>query len=246
MPGTAAAALFALLLAPGFLVVRGYGRRHGGRLVHDRDLFAVVEAVVASAFWLAFVWLLQSLFGNPVKDWGILPFKTDKLEDNGSKAVLLGLVVVMVPYGIGVAAAVFSDWVRTRPRGSGNKASLPYRLRRLAIRYGFLESPTAWDQAWTRFETRGGTGKVVIRMRDGSLVEGAWGRGARVDLSPLAHQVYLVAGYEAAAGTSPAAAESKDAASTRQLATFGSAGVFIDGADISAIFFQEDHVGQQN
>jgi Family of unknown function (DUF6338) len=225
--GLEAAIVFALLIAPGFLMVRGYGHRRY-RTVPERDIYAVAEAVVASAIWVALVWLLLLLFGDPVRDWGLIPLDTETLEEHRLQALVLTLAVIVLPYGVGAAFAAIVDSLE-------RESTLFFGLGR---RLGFLRNPTAWDRAWLAFD-REGPGEVRVRLKDGSLVRGSWGRGAQADLSPSpTHHLLLAQGYLEEAGPSRSSVEPETATSADVvIRADGREGVFIQGEEISAVFF---------
>lgn len=228
-------------------MVRGYARRRL-RTSPDRDVYAVAEAVVASAIWLAFVWLVLYALGDLLSDWGVLPYRADVFEQHRVETVATGLAVVLIPYAVGAGAAVFADWVGAAAKKEDGSKSIAYRLRRLARRLGLLRPAAVWDHAWSTFQRRG-AGEVVIRMRGGSLIRGGWTRGARVDLSPAPRQIYLTSGYELVDTQvieGPTGAGAEEFKTRREEATDGTEGVFIDGAEIVAVFFKEASNAEDN
>lgn len=220
-----AATIFTLFIAPGFLMVRGYGHRRY-RTTPERDIYAVAEAVVASAIWLACVWAVLLLCGDPVREWGMVPLKTKLLEEHRPETLALLLTVIIVPYGVGAGLAAIIDRLERES---------PWFLR-FAQRFGLMRNLTAWDRAWLTFE-RMGPGEVQIRLKDGSMIRGAWGEGAQVDLSPSPdHHVMLVQGYHQDAGKSGQDVEVEG--SEVVIRAQGPDGVFIQGDEISAVFFK--------
>jgi hypothetical protein len=185
VPATAIGALIALLLAPGFLLVRGYERRR----LHtppDRDIYALAEAIVASAIWLGLAWLVVTkIFDVNLRRIGILPADQAVLGRHPIEVIGLALAVVLVPYPLGVLAA----WVADRIDGS--RTPRVVRFKRRARRFGFFAVPTAWDEMWTRAQNAG-RAHVVLKLKDGSYVVGGYGRPGRADVSPAATRgVYL-------------------------------------------------------
>lgn len=226
--GSAAAVVFALLLAPGFLMVRGYRHRRY-RTAPERDIYAVAEAVVASAIWVALVWLVLLVLGDPVKDWGMVPLEPETLEKHRAEALALMLAVIVVPYGVGAAFAAFVDRLERESAWFFN----------VGRRLGFLRNPTAWDRSWLSFD-REGPGEVRVRLKDGSMIRGSWGRGAQVDLSPSpSHHLLLAQGYLEEAGPRGSSVEHPPvAAPDVVIRADGPEGVFIAGEEISTVFFK--------
>jgi len=214
-----ALAVFMLAIAPGFLAVRGYSRRRY-RTVPDRDLYAVAQAVVVSAMWLALVWLILLKVGDPIRAWGLIPNDTGAIRSHQAAIVGLGFAVVTLPYGLGLTAAYLVD------RLEGVRSEGAWRRIR---RTGLVRPPTAWDRAWLTFRRRQGAGQVVVRLKNGLVIRGGYGKRSQADLSPSPHQLFLESGFGYAEG------EDGDAV---EVEAEGSAGIFIEGSEIAAIYFQ--------
>ncbi|HEU4703242.1 MAG TPA: DUF6338 family protein [Conexibacter sp.] len=229
MPGTLEAAIvFTLVIAPGYLFVRGFsvGRT---RTPPDRDLYVLAEAVVASVVWLALVYLVEH---DRLRTVGILPRSDTALEQHGIAIAWTVLAIVLAPYVLGrlggwlqrtvadgLAAGL--SWVDAR------RGAAPGRAARAALwgadavgRWQMLRPPTAWDRAWSEQRARGGP--VTIHLRDGLIVRGSV---ERVDTSPLQHQVVLSDGAGFDANGLPV-----------ELAS-GPGGVYIESTEIRAVFF---------
>jgi hypothetical protein len=227
--------LFVLLIAPGFLMVSGYSRRRFHR-PPLRDLYALAQAVIASAVWLALVWLFLLAIGDPLKRWGVVPFHAGKLEHHRSDIVWLGLAVAVLPYLVGAAGAMIVDWLSIdRSALSGQQSGPVFQLvkrmgvLKVAKAARLLKHPTAWDRAWSRYVARQGAGQVVVRMKDGLMIKGGYGTGAQVDLSPSAPQLFLTSGY--------GYVEGPDGDERVEIGAYGPEGVFIQVAEIEAIYF---------
>lgn len=197
--------------------MRGYSRRRF-RTVPDRDLYAVAGAVVASAMWLAVVWLLLLEVGNPVEDWGLVPLDDATLEKHPADVVWLGLAVIFIPYVLGIAAAAAVDALSDvrQPRVWGF-------LRRT----GFFKPPTAWDRAWLRFLRQQGSGEVIVRLSSGSVIRGGFGDRSQADLSPNAKDLYLESCYEL----------KFDPNGNAVVGLVGERGVYLSGTEIDEIYF---------
>lgn len=246
MPATETAVVVALLFAPGFLMVRGYGRRRH-RHVPERNVYAVSEALVASAIWLAFAWLVIRAFGEPLSEWGILPHDSGRLARHEAHAILLGFTLLVAPYGIGMLAALLVDKIGV---------SDDFRsIRKLLQKWGLLKTSTAWDQAWLSVFRRDESARVVIQLCDGSYIAGGYGKGGQVDLSPLPHKLYLPRIYAYAEAGFPGGVgellQGGDLAQKYPPPAFqpvpeeGNAGVFVDGDQIRAVYVVLNSQAQQ-
>lgn len=162
--------LFSVLIAPGFLLIRGYARRRT-HLEPARDLYALGQAVVGSLFLLATGWVVLSLFGQAdlLRD-----LRKGHLEGHETVVfwMLVGLLAIPYPLGDGVAALI--DLIGRRP------TRFPGRYLRWT---GIFDVPTAWDAIWLRVKQHDWA-LVSIEFRDGTNVFGVWAAGSRVDLSP--------------------------------------------------------------
>lgn len=216
-----AVAVFILAIAPGFLAVRGYSRRRY-RSLPDRDLYALAQAIVISAIWLSGVWLLLLLLGDPIERWGIMPSSSVVRQEHRADIVLVGLLVMLLPYGIGMTAAAVVDKLE------GTKSDAIWKWVR---RTGLVRPPTAWDRAWLRFIRQQGSGQVIVRLKSGLVVRGGYGRHSSADLSPSPHQLFLESGYAYTEG---------DDGETVEVEAVGRAGIFIEGSEIVAIYFQPE------
>jgi hypothetical protein len=225
--GTQAAVAFALLIAPGFLMVRGYGHRRY-RTTPERDVYAVAEAVAASAIWLAIAWAILLLMGDPVQTWGLVPWDPAVLAHHREQAVGLALAVIVLPYPIGAGFAALIDHLE----------STSDLFLRIGQKLGLLRNPTAWDRAWLSFD-RLGPGEVHVRLKDGSMIRGSWGEGGQADLSPSSdHHLLLPAAYLEEAGLTGQKVEDTGAAPKEVvIRAEGPSGVFIQGDEIAAVFF---------
>jgi hypothetical protein len=237
MPATETAVVIALLFAPGFLMVRGYGRRRHRR-VPERDVYAVSEALVASAIWLAFAWLVIRIFGEPLSEWGILPHDSERLAKHEVHAILLGFGLLVIPYWIGMLSALVVDKIGV---------SENFRpIRKLLRKWGLLKTSTAWDQAWLSVFRRDESARVVVQLCDGSYIAGGYGKGGQVDLSPLPHKLYLPRIYAYAEAGFPGGVgellQGGNLANKYPPPLFqpvpdeNSTGVFVDGDQIRALY----------
>jgi hypothetical protein len=220
LEGVRTASLLLLLVAPGFLAIRGYSRRRYHAPPPERDIYALAQAVIVSAIWIAVAWVLLLLAGDPLAAWGVFPHHPKLLDHHRVDIVLLGLLVATLPYWLGAIAAGVVDRIAGKPR------SVPFRVLRWT---GLLQTPTAWDRAWAGYTASQGAGEVVVRLKGGHMVRGGYGKRAQVDLSPSPPQLYLESGY--------GYTEGPDGGEHVQPGAYGEQGVFIQGSEIEAVYF---------
>ncbi|HKG02743.1 MAG TPA: DUF6338 family protein [Conexibacter sp.] len=219
-----AAVLFALLIAPGFLLVQSY-RRGRSYSLPSRDLYVFAQAVVASLAWLAVIWFALQLFDDPLWRWGIFPWRIETFVKHEAAAAGLLLVIVFLPVVIGTVGGRLMNRLQSNTTFQ--------QIQRWA---GLGESPTAWEHAWNEARGRASTrpsGRqyidVSIRMKGGDRGQGRYGALSRADLAPRpSRHVYVETGYGVDDG-SPAANLQGDG-------TIG--GVYVDGSEIAAIYFE--------
>jgi hypothetical protein len=224
MPSTFQAALvFALLIAPGYVLIEGY--RHGRSYsAPDRDLYVLAQAVVASLGWVASVWLFLSLVGDPVSSWGIMPENGTRLAEHHSAVALLVLGIEFAPFALGLLVGFVVNALQGTER-----AHVLFGWT------GLLEPPTAWEHAWNEAASRVGIAAgqqqkidVSVRLKGGGLVRGSYGAGSRADLSPRpTHQLFLETAYGLDDSELPA----------RIVGDGTIGGVFIDASEIATIYF---------
>jgi hypothetical protein len=219
-------------IAPGFVAIRGFSRRRY-RTVPDRDLYAIAGAAVVSAIWLGFLWLLLLLLGDPLREWGVIPYSSALLEEHRADVVWLGLAAICLPFPLGSLAAISLDFIEGRFKKDGSKA---WAFLRWA---GFFRPPTAWDKAWLRFARKYGAGEVIVQMQDGLIVRGGFGKSSQADLSPNAPHLFLESGYGylLADGDSDSDPSAVSAGDGPQVVGRGSAGVYLAGAQINSVYF---------
>jgi hypothetical protein len=170
MPSSLEAAIvFALVIAPGFLLVRGYARRRT-RSIPERDLYALAQAVIASIVWLGVAFFILQAW---LDDWGLIPRNDAILEKNQTAVTLSLLGIVLLPYPLGwlaalvgeLASGAVSTWLEGRAgalppdpaygllkKTRGALRRLPKRIGNSVAgeveRSGLVTPPTASDKAW--------------------------------------------------------------------------------------------------
>lgn len=233
-----AAFLFALLVVPGFVFLRGYFRGRT-RAEQQVDLYVLAEAVVASLALLAIAWPLGAHAIVAWADDGVL------VEQHGGWMMAFFLVSISIPYLLGLAAGRAVDaltdsrplpkltmpaWWSSRLEARGIEVTernlailneiterVHVRLFRRLERLGLLQGPTVWDSTWREVRASG-RAWVRVRLRSGSVVTGIFADRSRVGTSPLPHELYLEQVYDG---------------------TDGRSSVYIDGTEVVSVEFAE-------
>jgi hypothetical protein len=235
LPATYQALLIVVFaIVPGFVGIRGFSRRRY-RTEPDRDLYAIAGSLVVSAIWIGVVWLVLLEKGDPLHDWGLIPYRPKVLEEHERELVYLALGVICLPYPLGSLLAIVLDLLE--------KVRWDWLWK--ALRWtGFFRPPTAWDRAWLQFTREHGAGEVILRMSDGSFVVGAYGRRSQADLSPNARQLFLEQGYAFRLGPGEDFNGDHNAAPPGEVLGEGTAGVYLRSEEVQAVFFldPEDEV----
>jgi hypothetical protein len=224
VPETVQAALVvSLLIAPGYVLIQGY-RQGRSWTPPDKDLYVLAQAVVGSLGWLAFVGVVLSFYGSPLKDLGLLPQNAAIVERHLAAVSLLVFGIELLPFPLGVVVGLIVNALQGVDRA--------YALLRWT---GIFEPPTAWEQAWSEAVARaeGSSAQrpieVQVLLKSGIVIEGRYGSASRADLSPRpGHQLYLETGY----GVDERSGEP-------QLLGDGTiGGVFIDASEIATVYFK--------
>lgn len=172
-----AAAIFALLIVPGYSFLAGYrlGRSH---TLPERDLYVVAQAVVVSVLLVALGWFRVDDF----LDW----IENDTLEHHPGGALVLLLSLIAGPFLI----ARFAAWVQ---------ALIATTERGLALLHAFgLARSDAWQATWATPLEQGAL--VVLKLQNGETLYGQVSEGAVVDFAPLPPAVYLDVAYREEGG----------------------------------------------
>jgi hypothetical protein len=122
-----AAAVFALLIVPGYSYLAGYriGRSHS---LPARDLYVVAQAVVTSVVFVALGWLwIEDLLR-----W----LADDTIGDHSREALALLLALIAIPFGVGRSVVAVVKLVGRWKTGE-----------RVLRALGALQE-TAWQEAW--------------------------------------------------------------------------------------------------
>ncbi len=146
-----------------------------------------MQSFVASVGWIAVLWLIQALLGDPLKSLGLFQGDVQELK---AKAVWLALVLLGVeffPFVFGVSLGILFRYLdQYGPFGDSLRWT------------GLFEVPSAWDQAWAQAALRNrpaGWVEVSVRLKGGDVVEGRYGADSRADLCPRQNRyLYLETG----------------------------------------------------
>jgi hypothetical protein len=177
MPGSLEAALvFALLIVPGYQIVRGYAVARGAD-APPKDLYVLAQTIVASLVWLVLTWVVVEDLLRWISD--------DAVGEHTLAAYAIAPLVVGVPYAVGRIGGLVAR--RAAPR----RDLLGALLR--AIGLGPRE--TAWELAWAPFAERPG-GVVTLALDDGNTIAGQFGVRSFVAAPPATPAVYLERAYE--------------------------------------------------
>jgi hypothetical protein len=165
-----AGVLFSVLVAPGFLLLRGYARRRT-RVTPERDLYALAQAIVGSLFFLGAIWLGLMILGQ---DELLRALRSGEVEGRETTVFWMVVGLLFVPYPLGWLAAELVDWVGRQPD------SPPGSLLEWT---GLFEPPTSWDAIWLRAAEHEWA-LISVDFRDGTSVIGMLAQHSKVDLSP--------------------------------------------------------------
>lgn len=176
-----AALTFALLVVPGYQLVRGYAVVRGAG-PPDRDLYVVAQAVVASLAWLAVTWPAVQALVRWIVD--------DEVSDHAVAAIGVAPLVVGVPHLIGRAAGALVGLI--------TRIGRPWGPRWLAVTIkvvGLTGQPSTWDRTWSKL-MQGGGGLVTLALDDNHSIVGQFGPDSFVATSPAPPAVYFERAYE--------------------------------------------------
>jgi hypothetical protein len=236
MPGSfEAAVIFVLIIAPGFLLQRGF-QRGGTYAVPSLNLYAVAQAVVLSGVVL--------LLSAPVGGFCIAKWVDDGtlVTDHRWAAWTYFVGLLIVPFLVGlvagrVAQTLFSPmggqfpasvkgnqavrallWLRERVYGSAFADWLGWA--------GFMAAPTVWDRVWLEVVGERESPLVVeVHVGEDEPIVGAFASESFATTSPQPHGLFLETEY--------------GAEGDRLVEYENSKGVFVDGSQIQSLRFFE-------
>lgn len=208
MPNSLDTALvFALLIVPGYQLVRGYAAASGAD-APDRDLYVLAQAVVASLVWLALTW--------PAIHNLLVWVSEDKVGDHVLLVYLIAPLVVGLPFLVGSLGGMVAKSV-TAPHGSKGPAA----LARVLSAVGLTGRGTSWDRVWLA-AIKAGRAVATVDLANGRSIVGQFASNSFVAASPAAPAVFFERAYEVDANG---------------VATTFAEGAFIDADQIVAIKF---------
>jgi|SRR5215204_3888340 len=178
MPATLEALIvFAAAIAPGYGFLSGYQhqRTHSPP---DRDLHVLAQSFIVSSIWIAVTWWPA---GHLLAGWA----NDDQLGAQELEVWLLACALLGLPYVLGRFMGLLI--MRTAP-------GKPRWLHSLFGALGAFEPPTLWETTWELARARGVV-VLVVRLKDGQVIEGQFANKSRVDFSPRQPRVYLERAY---------------------------------------------------
>lgn len=178
MPTTfEALAIFAAAIAPGYGFLTGYQHQRC-HSPPSHDLHVLAQAFILSAIWVAITWWP---IGHVLSAWAA----ADELGSHELIVWILACVFLGLPYVLG---RIIGQVLRSVEEGQ------PAWLFKAMGVLGAFEKPTLWDWTWERVRRRGPV-VIVIRLRDGGVIEGQYASASRVDFSPRKPRVFLEKAY---------------------------------------------------
>lgn len=178
MPTTLEALIiFAAAIAPGYGFLSGYQhqRTHSQP---DRDLHALAQAFIVSSIWIAVTWWPA---GHLLAGWA----RDSQFGAHEFEVWLLACALLGLPYVLGRLVGLLLLGVP----GKG-----PRWLDSLFEALGAFAPPTLWESTWEHVRARGSV-VLVVRLRDGAVIEGQFASRSSVDFSPRPPRVYLERAY---------------------------------------------------
>lgn len=178
MPSTVEALIiFAAAIAPGYGFLSGYQHQRTYS-PPDRDLYVLAQAFVLSSIWIAMTWWPA---GHLLAGWA----RDHQLPAHELEVWLLSCALLGLPYALGRLLGLLL--LRVVGRG-------PQWLDSLFEALGAFAPPTLWESTWERVRARG-SAVLVVRLRDGTVIEGQFASQSRVDFSPRSPRLYLERAY---------------------------------------------------
>lgn len=226
--------MFALLVVPGFLFVRGFFRGRS-RADHEQTLYVLAEAVVASLLILAVTFPVGGDSVLARLDAGV------PLSDHPTQTYWFLVALLLVPFPTGIVVggaldALIAALSRRRSRLTATgEAQRSWRgrleawlLRALEARE-LLRGASTWDRVWSDVNATEDYVWVRVKTKSGSDVTGRVGKRSRVALSPQPRDLFIEQVYRARDPT---------AAYSDMLPVDGSRGIFVSGTDIESVEFR--------
>lgn len=178
MPTTLEAlVVFAAAIAPGYGFLSGYQHQRS-HTAPERDLHVIAQAFIVSAIWIAVTWWPA---GHLLTEW----MASDQLASHELAAWLLVCLLLGLPYLIGRVVGLAIRRIEAGSRGW---------LFSVMSTAGAFEPPTLWDWTWEQARRRGSV-VLVVRLKDGGVIEGQFASFSRADFSPRKPALFLEKAY---------------------------------------------------
>jgi hypothetical protein len=152
-------------ITPGYGFLSGY-------------LHVLAQAFVLSAIWIALTWWPA---GHLLTDWA----RQGMLNSHEAAVWAMACALLGLPYVLGRVVGVLLRAV---------EGGRPHWIFEAMSRLGAFEKPSLWDWTWEAARKREGTA-VVIRLKDGSVIEGQYASNSKADFSPRQPRLYLEKAY---------------------------------------------------
>jgi Family of unknown function (DUF6338) len=185
MTSVEAAALFVLLIGPGYVYLRSYNRLRREVAVATAPALAdLAQPVVASVFLVGLTW--WPISGALIGRLDTLQTNFDAVADKSTWLLIIALFGIAVASGALLGAAV--RWAGELPPNSDKQ---PQRsLRALFNALGLYEARTLWDQMAKRLQAADAT-LLRLRLKDGAWVHGTFADGSQMDVAPSPPAIFL-------------------------------------------------------
>jgi hypothetical protein len=181
VPTTLTALMIVLLvIVPGFVATTMWGRSRTWK-GHASDFRTMLLSVAISG--------VIHVISAPLTILWIIPARGDLIGHSYRVAGWAALVVLVIPTGLGIGAARFSDWFQGPMLKATDLQSLGIFRRVWAVLVRGGVTPSIWD--WV-FEVEPPDERyVVLTFSDGSRIGGVFEAGSYALTSPETHGLFL-------------------------------------------------------
>lgn len=183
MPSSWEALAVALLaVVPGFIATTVWSRARTWKGFAG-DLRTILQSLALSA-------AIQVLL-SPLTIWWIVPISDSLVVGNHDVrvAVWFFLAVIVLPVGLGLSIARYSDWLFRPMNQASRPEDLKWFRRAVAAVLKGTPLPCAWD--WLFTSNRPDSRYILVEFNDGSRVGGVFGEGGRAFTTPEAQGIFL-------------------------------------------------------
>ena len=183
MPSSWEALAVALLaIVPGFIATTVWSRARTWKGFAG-DLRTILQSLALSA-------AIQVLL-SPLTIWWVIPVHYSLVNGNQDVriAIWLFLAVIIIPVGLGLSIARYSDWL-FRPINQVSKPEdLKWFRRAVAAIFKGTPLPCSWD--WLFTVNRPDSRYILVEFNDGSRIGGVFGEGGRAFTTPESQGLFL-------------------------------------------------------